>query len=93
MYVAKPTSRYRKSLKHVSEYPSFHAHELDDIVIRLCRGDALDARHRDHELKGEYRGIRECHIRGDLLLLYQKQRDILILLLVDIGTHTSVFGE
>ena len=93
MYGVKPSNRYRKSLKRVSQHPSFVAEELDEIVIQLSRNIPLDSRYRDHALKGEHRGIRECHIRGDLLLLYQKQDDILILLLVDIGTHTSVFGK
>ena len=93
MYVVKHSRQYRKSLKRVSQSPNFRVEELDEIVIRLSHGESLDARHRDHELKGEYRGIRECHIRGDLLLLYQKQEHVLILLLVDIGTHSSVFGE
>jgi len=93
MYVVKHSRRYRKSLKHVSQYPNFHQGELDDIVIQLRSNKQLDARYYDHELKGEYRGIRECHIRNDLLLLYQKDDNILVLLLVDIGTHASVFGK
>ena len=93
MYVAKPSRRYRKSLKHVSQYPNFVPEELDDLVIQLTRNVTLAPRYRDHELKGKYKGVRECHIRGDLLLLYQKRNDVLILLLVDIGTHASVFGK
>ncbi|MBI5003752.1 type II toxin-antitoxin system YafQ family toxin [Candidatus Kaiserbacteria bacterium] len=91
MYVVKPTSRYKKSLKRVSQYPSFVAEELDDVVIKLTQDVPLEPRYLDHELKGAYKGIRECHIRGDLLLLYKKQDDMLILLLVDIGTHASIF--
>ena len=93
MYVAKPSSRYKKSFKHVSQYPSFVAEDLDEVVIKLTRDVPLESHYRDHELKGTYKGIRECHIRGDLLLLYQKKENILILLLIDIGTHASIFGK
>ena len=64
------------------------------MVIDLLRANRqLNARFYDHELKGEYAGIRECHVKNDLLLLYQKKDNILVLLLVDIGTHASVFGK
>jgi len=66
---------------------------LDKVVNALIKGERLASRHHDHELKGEYAGIRECHIKNDLLLLYQQRDDVLVLLLVDIGTHASVFGK
>ncbi|MEK9154258.1 MAG: type II toxin-antitoxin system YafQ family toxin [Patescibacteria group bacterium] len=93
MHIVKLSSRYKKSLRRVSQYPSFVVEELDEIVIKLTQNIPLESRYRDHDLKGQYQGIRECHIRNDLLLLYQKQDDALILLLVDIGTHASVFGK
>ena len=93
MYVVKHSRQYKKSYKRVSQYPNFNVEEVDDIVIQLSLNKQLDVRYYDHELKGGYRGIRECHIRNDLLLLYQKDDNILVLLLVDIGTHASVFGK
>ena len=63
-----------------------------EIITHLRRDEPLDSRHYDHELKGKYAGIRECHVKNDLLLLYHKKNDVLVLLLVDIGTHSSVFG-
>ena len=93
MHIVKLSSRDKKSLRRVSQYPSFVVEELDEIVIKLTQNIPLESRYRDHDLKGQYQGIRECHIRNDLLLLYQKQDDALILLLVDIGTHASVFGK
>ena len=95
MYFVKPSSRYKKSLKRVSQYRNFDSEELDRIVIMLARGEDLDLRHHDHLLKGEYLGIRECHIKNDLLLLYQKQDSVLILLLVDIGTqcHSNLWNK
>ena len=66
---------------------------MEVVVEKLKNNQPLEPRHKDHELKGEYAGVRECHIKNDLLLLYTKQKDLLVLLLVDIGTHSSVFGE
>mgnify|MGYP001602218288 CR=1 FL=1 len=93
MYVVKHSRQYKKSYKRISQNPNFNVEEVDDIVIQLRSDKPLDSRYYDHELKGEYRGIRECHIKNDLLLLYQKNDNILVLLLVDIGTHASIFGK
>jgi mRNA interferase YafQ len=61
------------------------------VVGQLENNTPLSARYRDHELKGEFAGIRECHIKDNILLMYRKEKDILVLLLVDIGTHPSLF--
>jgi len=34
---------------------------------------------------------RECHIKSDLLLVYQLKKDKLILLLVNIKNHSNLF--
>lgn len=87
------TNRYKKSLKQARQFRNFDKAEVERVVKILERGERLDSHYYDHELKGEYYGIRECHIKNDLLLLYQKKDNILVLLLVDIGTHASVFGK
>ena len=43
------------------------------------------------ELKGKYKGFWECHIQPDWLLMYLKEDDILVLTLVDTGTHADLF--
>ena len=48
-------------------------------------------RYRDHQLKGNFKEYRECHIQNDILLMYQKIDDVLILLLVNIGSHAELF--
>ena len=67
---------------------------LDDIALvidMLAQGETLDAQYRDHKLQGDYAGYRECHIRADLLLVYQVQERSLVLVLAGIGTHAYLF--
>ena len=92
MYRFFLSNRYKKSLKRAKQFRNFDQVAVESVVKILEHGGELDARYYDHELKGEYAGIRECHVKNDLLLLYQKKDNILVLLLVDIGTHASVFG-
>jgi mRNA interferase YafQ len=55
----------------------------------LAHGKKLPTEYKDHQLRGELEQYRECHIKGNLLLIYQLRK--MELLLVDIGTH-SYFG-
>lgn len=91
MYRVIPANRYEKSLKRISQHKDFNAERLDKIVLLLKNDEYLEPQYCDHELKGAFAGIRECHIQNDILLMYRKEKDVLILLLLDIGTHSSLF--
>lgn len=66
--------------------------DFEHIIESLQHQKTLDKRYRDHALHGQYQGYRECHIRHDLLLIYQIRTHELILVLVDVGTHSYLFG-
>ena len=92
MYEVKPTSRFKKDLRTIAGSgrdisPMIHAVKL------LAQGIALPARYRDHDLKGEWLGHRECHIAPDWLLIYKKHEDILVLTLTRTGTHSDLFKK
>lgn len=85
------TSRYKKSLKRFLRNKDFSLDKLEKVVKKLSESEKLDLRHKDHQLIGSLKDFRECHIQNDILLVYQKHDDVLILLLVDIGSHSSLF--
>jgi mRNA interferase YafQ len=60
-----------------------------DIVYNLLNDSPLIEKYKDHQLKGELKDFRECHIKPDLLLIYKIEDDILKL--VDIGSHSELF--
>lgn len=64
---------------------------LKNIVDKLANDEALEAKYKDHALKGNYIGFRECHIKPDLLLIYRKRDDILELYLASLGNHNNIF--
>ena len=49
--------------------------------------------YKDHPLKGEMSGFRECHIEPNWLLVYQILNDELILLAAGTGAHADLFDE
>ena len=65
---------------------------LDDIVYKISHGEKLDKKYKDHILKGKYKGLHECHIYPDWLLIYLIENDILTVTLISTGTHSDLFG-
>ena len=61
------------------------------LIEKLENDDPLDESWRDHALSGDYIGFRECHVRGDWVLVYRKNVDKLVLSLVRTGTHSDIF--
>lgn len=84
------TGKFKKSLK-LAKKRGLNINQLNDVVSMLQRDIPLEEKHRDHELKGAYRGFRECHIQPDWLLIYLKDSEVITLTLVDTGTHADLF--
>jgi mRNA interferase YafQ len=42
--------------------------ELTAVIVALANDQALDPRHRDHGLTGDWKDHRDCHIKPDLVL-------------------------
>lgn len=66
--------------------------DIRNVIDSLALGKSLPAKHQDHKLTGYFEGYRECHVRPNLLLIYQIDQGNLILALVDIGSHPYLFG-
>jgi mRNA interferase YafQ len=66
--------------------------KLEKVLDILICGDDLPEIYKDHQLKGEMRDFRECHIESDWLLVYKKEDEELILYATATGTHADIFG-
>ena len=85
------TKSFKKDFKKLSKSGSFNNVRLGKVVDTLSEGRVLDRSYKDHELTGNLKGFRECHIENDLLLIYQKEENMLILVLIRIGSHSALF--
>ena len=63
--------------------------EFEVLLNLLVSGAALPVKYRDHPLKGDRTGVRDCHLRPDIVLLYSRSENLLKL--VRIGTHADLF--
>jgi mRNA interferase YafQ len=91
-YSVRSTRSYRKSLKKLVKSGSFEISVLEQIVNTLAKGMPPAPKHKDHALTGDMCRLRECHIKSDLLLVYQKDESILVLILINVGSHSELFG-
>jgi len=60
----------------------------------LANDIPLPANWKDHQLKGNMKLYRECHIggSGDWLLVYEKRETTMILYLLGTGSHADLLG-
>jgi len=67
--------------------------KLRKVVELLASGETLPREYRDHALVNsrKYKGMRECHIEPDWLLVYKITESVLILTLFRTGTHSDLF--
>ena len=91
IFKVKWSSRFKKGYK-LAKKRGLDISLLENVIYKLQRGIPLDDKNHDHELKGKYKGFRECHIQPDWLLIYLIEDDVLTLTLVDTGTHLDLFN-
>ena len=67
--------------------------KLEAVIDLLCREETLPPSYRDHALVNSrnYKGMRECHIQPDWLLVYQILEKNLVLKLIRTGSHSDLF--
>jgi len=90
------TTKFKKDFKRESKgpYRATLDETLASVALALANDQALPPRQRDHDLTGDWAGCRECHIKPDLLLIYQKQDtgEGGLLRLARLGSHSELFG-
>jgi len=83
------TSQFKKDYKRAGKR-GCPLDELKGIAKKLADGKTLDARHRDHPLKGFGKKLhRECHIKPDWLLVYRIEGDTIVF--IRTGAHSDLF--
>lgn len=84
---------FKRDFKRVKATPR-HSKDIDQLLSsvleKLSVDQALPPRNRDHELSGNWKGYRECHLKPDLLLIYRKP-DADTLRLARLGSHSELF--
>lgn len=83
-------SKFKKDFKTIKKR-GYNIKLLEEIIEMLINNKPLPLKNKDHDLKGNYSGFRECHITPDWLLIYKIEKNELILSLMRTGTHSDLF--
>jgi mRNA interferase YafQ len=95
MYHIVQFKKFTKSLKRLVSggLKKTVQKDIKIAIDTIAAGKKLDVGYKDHQLHGEFSKYRECHIQGDLLLVYQIVDKELVLILIDIGSHNDLFNS
>ncbi|MCL2056594.1 MAG: type II toxin-antitoxin system YafQ family toxin [Oscillospiraceae bacterium] len=88
-YTPSYTNRIKKQLK-LLEKRGYDMAVFKEVVGMLLDGIPLPPKYRDHPLKGDKRGYRNCHIQPDWVLIYKIDKGVLTLILSETGTHSDI---
>jgi len=88
-YTPERTSKFRKDYKRLKKR-GYDMSLLDDVIVKLANGETLPPEYCDHPLQGKRKGYRDCHIRGDWVLIYKIDKGVLTLVLSETGTHSDI---
>ena len=92
MLTIKYHSSFKKDYKRIIKR-GYDSVLLEKVIEQLANEQPLPLENRDHELTGNWKGYRECHIKPDWLLIYKIEKDVLILTLSRTGTHSDLFDK
>ncbi|MBQ3654750.1 MAG: type II toxin-antitoxin system YafQ family toxin [Synergistaceae bacterium] len=90
----RKSKRFLKDWENLSRSGKHDLNVLKEAMMLLIANDApLPAEWKDHQLKGEDDYIRECHIKGDLLLTYyiEEHSDEGLITFLRVSTHSDLF--
>ncbi len=89
MLSLKKSSQFKKDYKKIKHNKKAII-EFIKIIPILLENKQLPEKYLDHQLKWSMNKYRECHILPDLLLVYEKKENKLIILLLKITNHNNL---
>jgi len=84
------STSYKRDLKKVKKQGK-NVTLLESVIKIIASGEQLEAKYRDHALRGNFSGCRECHITPDWLLVYRIDKGELELILLHTKSHSDLF--
>ena len=89
-YRVQWTNRFKKDYK-LCESRGLDMSLIDDVIRLLAENGSLPAEYKEHNLTGDWKGFRECHIRPEWLMIYAIRNEVLTLTLARTGSHSDLF--
>jgi mRNA interferase YafQ len=84
------TTQFKKDVKLARKHGKDLA-KLKAVLDLLMEGEPLPAVYKDHPLRGEFEGSRDCHISPDWILIYTLRDNGAHVCFERTGTHSDLF--
>ena len=84
------TSQFKKDVKLAGKRGK-DLEKLKAVLDLLIAGDELPGQYKDHPLRGNFAGSRDCHIEPDWLLIYTLTEKGSHVCFERTGTHSDLF--
>lgn len=96
--IIEKSKDYKKDIKRIklnSKKSTLNRIEeiINIFINNKLQNKVLDESFNDHDLNDNrrYKGYRECHILGDLLLVYRIESNKCKLMMLRLNTHSELF--
>ncbi len=84
------TTQFKKDYKKVKKQNK-DLSKLRVVIEKLVDQQTLEPKDKDHQLTGNWKGHRDCHIEPDWILIYQLTDNALIL--EKTGAHSELYKK
>jgi len=84
------TTQFKKGYKKIKKQKK-DLSKLRVVIEKLVSQQTLETKYKDHQLTGNWKSHRDCHIEPDWILIYQLTDNALIL--ERTGSHSELFKK
>jgi len=93
MFNIDASNKFLKDLRLLKKRSVKDLAALKEIISLLAENGhrAIPPKHVPHKLSGKYKGYWECHVKPDLLLIWEEKETLRLIELVRTGTHSDLF--
>ena len=84
------TGQFKKDVKRADQRGEDLA-KLREVMELLIEGEPLPGKFKDHPLRGNFAGSRDCHIEPDWVLIYTLTEKDAHVRFERTGTHSDLF--
>ena len=90
MFTVQITGQFKKDVE-LCRKRGYDITLLRKAIRILSETGTLPNSYRPHKISGNYAGHWEAHLQSDWLLIWKKEKNVLILTLIATGTHADLF--
>lgn len=82
---------HKRFQKQYAKLQERHKKAVDAALV-VFQQDPWNPQLRNHPLKGEYEGARSIDASFDLRILFQEDGGYLVVYMLEVGTHSQLYG-